>query len=127
MARIRPADLQKELQGILSEYEAEVKETIEETLPKVGKETVKELKETSPKDRGKYQKTWTSKIEEDRLGKKLIVYNSENYRLTHLLEHGHALVSGGRKVGETKAIEHIEPAQEKAVEKVIKEIKRRLE
>lgn len=123
---IRPTDLQKELQELIEEYESEVNKAIEEALPEVGKETVKELKKTSPEDRGKYKKTWKSKIEEDRLGKKLIVYNSDNYRLTHLLEHGHAIVSGGRKAGSTEAIEHIGPAQEKAVKKVIEKIKRKL-
>lgn len=124
---IRPADLQKELQDILQNYEAEVNEAIEDALPVVGKETVKELKRTSPKDKGEYKKTWKSKIESDRLGKKLIVFNSKHYALTHLLEHGHAKVGGGRTQGNTKAIEHIKPAQDKAVEKVIKEIRRRLE
>lgn len=124
---IRPADLQKELQDILQEYESEVREAIDKSLPEVGKETVKELKKTSPKDRGEYKKTWKSKIESDRLGKKLIVYNSKNYGLTHLLEHGHAKVGGGRGGGDTKAIEHIGPAQEKAVEKIVKGIRKRLE
>lgn len=123
---IRPADLQKELQDILQDYEAEVNEAIEEALPKVGKETVSELKKTSPKDKGNYKKTWKSEIESERLGKKLTVYNSKYYSLTHLLEHGHAKVGGGRTAGSTKAIEHIKPAQDKAVEKVVKEIRRRL-
>lgn len=122
---IRPESLQKYFDNIISEYETEVKEAINESFPKVGKETVKELKKTSPENRGKYKKTWKSKIEEDRLGKKLIVYNKQHYMLTHLLEHGHALVGGGR--AETKAIEHIKPAQEKAIKNVLKEIKRRLE
>lgn len=120
---IRPESLQKQLGSILDEYEAEVKEVVKDTLPKVGKETVKELKKTSPKDRGRYLKTWKSKIEEDRMGQKLIVYNKDHYMLTHLLEHGHALVGGGR----TEPREHIKPAQDNAVENVIKEVKRRLE
>lgn len=124
---IRPSDLQKELEDLLKDYESEVKEAIEESLPKVGKETVKELKTTSPKDKGQYKSTWKSKIESDRLGEKLIVYNDKNYALTHLLEHGHAIVKGGRKAGEAKAIEHIGPAQEKAVENVLKEIRSKLE
>lgn len=121
MATIRPESLQKCLQDIVDEYEVEVKTTIDEIFPEVGKETVKELKKTSPKDRGKYGKTWKCKIEQDRLGKKLIIYNKDNYRLTHLLEKGHAKVNGGR----TEAKSHIKPAQDKAVKKVIEEIKRR--
>lgn len=127
MSAIRPSELQKYLQDIIEDYEEEVKDTIKEALPKVGKETVKELKKTSPRDRGKYRTGWKSKIEVDRFGNKLIVYNDKHYRLTHLLEKGHAKVSGGRTSGTTEAIEHIKPAQDKAVEKVVKEIRRRLE
>lgn len=123
MASIRPEKLQECLQDILEEYEAEVKETINDSFPKVGKETVKELKKTSPTDKGNYRKSWKSKIEEDRLGKKLVVYNEKHYRLTHLLEKGHAKVNGGR----TEPVQHIKPAQEHAVERVVKEIKRRLD
>lgn len=47
-----------------------------------------------------------------------IVHNKEHYRLTHLLEKGHAKRSGGR----TRAIPHIAPAEEAAKEKFIQDV-----
>lgn len=119
---IRPEQFESCLKEIFDDYSKETQRAVDDSLPIVGNETVRELKKTSPKDRGNYSKGWKKKLETDRFGKKLIVYNKEHYRLTHLLEKGHAKVNGGR----TKAIPHIKPAQDKAVKNTVKEIKRRL-
>lgn len=107
----------KAINNLLETYSKEVAETVEETLPKVGKDAVKELKKTSPKrpSGGDYAKGWASKIEKDRLSTKLIVYNKTRYQLTHLLEKGHAKVNGGHVDG----IPHIKPAQDKAEKKAM--------
>lgn len=124
MSNIRIDDLSKYLKEVMDEYETEVKEAVDKSLVDVGKETVKELKKTSPKDRGRYAKSWKYRIDVDRLGKKMTVYNSKYYMLTHLLEKGHARVGGGRT---TDAVPHIKPAQDKAIKKVVQEIKRRID
>lgn len=123
MSNIRVDELSKYIQEVMDEYETEVKEVVDKSLLDVGKETVKVLKKTSPKDRGQYAKGWKYKIDIDRIGKKLTVYNGKYYMLTHLLEKGHARVGGERT---TDAIPHIKPAQDKAVKKVIENIKRRI-
>lgn len=116
-------DWAKELTQMLDGYVKEVDDVVKEALPKVGKETVKELKNTSPKLTGKYAKGWKQQVETDRLGSKLTVYNATAYQLTHLLEKGHALVGGGFISGKP----HIKPAQDKAEKKVVEEITKAIE
>ena len=110
-------NLNKTVNKMLETYCSEVAEVVDESLPKVGQETVKELKKTSPKrpSGGDYAKGWAKKVEKDRLGSRLIVYNKTRYQLTHLLEKGHAKVSGGFVPGKP----HIKPAQDKAEKKAM--------
>lgn len=104
----------------LAEYTDEVTQGIEQTKKTVAEKAVEALKETSPEGATKkYKKGWNVS---DVNGKQ-IVHNKTNYQLTHLLEYGHAKVSGGR----VSAKPHIRPVEEKVikeftdgVEKVIK-------
>lgn len=95
------------------------KEAIEETA----KETVRTLKAISPKGarkKKKYANTWTYDKNNHFSGAyrfATTVYNKDNYRLTHLLEHGHAITTkkGGRKGGgDTTPQEHIATAEKQA-------------
>lgn len=121
--KIEISELGKAIQTVIEEYSEEAQKVVEETLPNVGKNAVKELKKRSPKKTGKYAKGWKSKVEKDRLGSKVIVYNKTSYQLTHLLEKGHANRNGGR----TNGTPHIKPTEEKAVENALKQIKEGLE
>lgn len=105
----------KVISEMLETYSKEVDEVVQESLPKVGKDTVKELKKTSPERSGDYAKGWTQKVEKERLGSKMIVYNKTRYQLTHLLEKGHAKVNGGFVPGKP----HIKPTQDKAEKKAM--------
>lgn len=120
--KIEISELGKAIQSIVDEYSDEAQKVVEETLPKVGKDAVKELKKKSPKKTGKYAKGWKSKIESDRLGSKVVVYNKTSYQLTHLLEKGHANRGGGR----TEGIPHIKPTEDKVVEEALNMIEERL-
>lgn len=118
------SDWAKELNGLLEGYVKEVDETMKEVLPKIGKDTVKELKTSSPKLTGRYAKGWKQKVEADGVnGTKLTVYNADAYQLTHLLENGHASRGGGFVSGRP----HIKPAQDKAEKKAIEEITKAIE
>lgn len=114
--------LADEIQKIAEGYVEEVNKAVEEVLPKVGKDAVKELKQTSPKRTGKYAKGWTSKVEKERLSTSVSIYNKDRYQLTHLLEKGHAKRGGGRVPGHP----HIKPAEEHASDKAIKQIKEKI-
>lgn len=112
-------DLQKEVNIRLENYVKAIDDSFAEILPKVGKETVKELKTSSPKRTERYSKGWRQKVEKDGInGNKLTVYNADAYQLTHLLEKGHASRDGGFVSGKP----HIKPAQDKAEKKVIEEL-----
>lgn len=95
------------------------KVAVEETA----KECVNELHVADPpgsgqyRDWNKYNKSWTYK--EDPVKAQAVIYNKKYYRLTHLLEKGHAKVNGGR----TRAFPHIAPVAEEAEEKLIRRIK----
>lgn len=116
--KIKIDELGKAIQSIIEDYSEDAQKVVDETLPKVGKKAVKELKNRSPKKTGRYAKGWKSKVEKDRLSTKVVVYNKDRYQLTHLLEKGHANRGGGR----TKAIPHIKPTEDIAVKDAVEMI-----
>lgn len=113
MAKI---DISKEIAKALSEYTQEVTEGLEEAKLEVAKDTVKELKRTSPKKTGSYAKGWARK----KVDNAEVVYNRTDYQLTHLLEKGHAKHGGGRVPGKA----HIAPAEERAVKEYIERVEK---
>lgn len=56
MATIKISDLSNEITKTLKTYTREVTEGMEEAKKKTAKETVQELRKTSPKDTGSYAK-----------------------------------------------------------------------
>lgn len=100
---------------ILADYVLVEQEQMEEILEDAAQAARKKASELSPKDTGRYKKGWRIKSESGRLKHSRIIYNEE-YRLTHLLEKGHAKRNGGR----VEAIPHIEPAEKYAIQKIEK-------
>ena len=74
---------------------------------------------------GEYKKSIKARtIKDSPLSKKSVVYAGKPYyRLTHLLEHGHAKLNGGR----TRAFAHWEPAEQKAIDDFVKELREAIE
>lgn len=107
-------DLEKAIRAITKEYGEQARQALEESAESVAKETVQELKETSPKKRGVYGKGWRVKKEPGKSGRtKFVVHNANQAGLTHLLERGHALRGGGR----ARAFPHIKPAEQNAIKR----------
>lgn len=86
-------------------------------------ELVKALKADSPRKSGDYAKDWTSKVTTNNFSYYIrTVHNKKHYRLTHLLEKGHALKRGGRTIGSTKAFAHIVPDAERIQAEFVKDV-----
>lgn len=118
--------MSRELDVYLTNTQADVDAAIEETA----KETVEELNRTSPvrkgKGGGKYAKSWDYKKDGTIRGmyrNSTVVYaEGKQYRLTHLLEFGHAKVNGGR----VEARPHIRQAEENAATRLYTKLLRKL-
>lgn len=72
---------------------------------------------------GSYAKSWTLKNgKKDKEKYSKIIHNKEHYRLTHLLEFGHANRNGTR----SNPIPHIRKTEDKYREKFEKELEQRI-
>lgn len=119
MRKVAIKGISNEFTKILNEYKDEIADDMLKSREEIAKKTVKQLKKTSPKRKtkgGSYAKGWRITNEKG----KMIIHNKTNYQLTHLLEHGHAKVNGGR----VAAIVHIKPAEEFAIKEFIEETER---
>ncbi len=118
-------DLAKAIGDALYEYSDEVVKATNEVLKETAKEAADELKSAGGfEDKsGDYRKGWSTKAEAATLGiQKQIVYNKKHYRLTHLLEYGHAKPNGGR----VRAFPHIATVEEGLADKVEKKLREKL-
>ena len=115
---IHISELSKEISNVVKSYSKEVELEAGEATELVAKETVQELKRSSP------TRNWT-KRKQGPTGQ-IVFQKDPTYRLTHLLENGHALKRGGRTIGKVKGQPHIAIAEEKAVSSLEKELIRRL-
>jgi len=120
MANINIDQLAAEIARELSKYSQEIVEKINISSEKVGKAAVKQLRQTSPKRTGEYAKSWTMTTEKEfgQPHRRIIHAKAPHYRLTHLLEHGHAKVGGGRVEGRP----HIRPAEEMVIQEFVREV-----
>ena len=101
-------------------YNQEVVDGIKDEVRTVAKECRKEIASGAPTLTGDYKKGWsTTTVFENREDIRIVVHNRKEYRLAHLLEHGHAKRGGGRVEGRP----HIRPAEEHAAEKLEKKAK----
>lgn len=109
---MRVEDLSAEINSILDDYKGEVEKIVGTSAGKTARKVAKNLRATSPKRTGKYAKSWTSSVEKGMSGAKGYVYvKKPRYRLTHLLEKGHAKRNGGRVAPRV----HIAPAEKEAI------------
>lgn len=108
--------ISKELNKILEQYGRKADEAVEKAAKRAGRDTVKTLRNTSPKKTGAYASSWSTKV--TRSSGRLIgvtVYNKDHYQLTHLLENGHVIKNGVGTYGRARAIKHIAPAEQKGI------------
>lgn len=128
MAGINVDKLALEVMRNLDIYRNNTVEMVEEAVVETSKETVAELKKTSPVGpTGKYAKSWAHKRDPALRGKwrySMVVYSKKpKYSLAHLLEKGHAKAGGGRVEGRA----HIAPAEKNAIKRLEDKLRKGIE
>lgn len=104
----------------VNEFSRDFTEKLEVVNKKIAEETKDIVKEKAPVRTSKYKKSITIKKEEMGFGrtKRTIHVKAPHYRLTHLLEHGHATRNGGR----TRAFKHWKPAEDYAIKHYVDDV-----
>ena len=121
-------DLTSQISDIFDEYDRTMKRKVNNSVDKVGKEAVNQLKANSPKKSGDYARGWKLKRERGRNGiNDVVIHNATDWHLTHLLENGHVVRNKKGTYGRAPAHKHIKPVEEYFNSEVVEEIKRELE
>lgn len=126
--RVKIDDLANEISKTLTDYIGVTEEACVNGVIETADEAVKELHSAHPSGSeewgswDKYNSSWAVRKEKGKIKKGLlaVIHNKKYYRLTHLLEKGHAKVNGGR----TRAFPHIAPVEEKAEHLLLENIKK---
>ncbi|MEE1249161.1 MAG: HK97 gp10 family phage protein [Lachnospiraceae bacterium] len=104
--------------AIAKEFEEYVELTTEEVksiCKEVADDCKKKIEDEAPVDTGRYKRSWNvTETEKKRMGVTYTVHSKTQYRLTHLLEFGHAKRGGGR----TKAQPHISKGEDLAIKEL---------
>lgn len=125
--KIKPEELQIVLVRELGVYSDEIVEKVYEAVSEISKKSAQRLRATDHVDGSNiwrdYPKGWTSQVRNrDKLASGR-VYNKDKGQLTHLLENGHVIKNGTRRVfGKTRAFVHIAPVEKDAVDELEKRI-----
>ena len=89
----------------------------------VSEDVKAEIQSRAPVKTGKYKASWTvTKVEETAQSLVNTVHSAKHYRLTHLLENGHAKRGGGR----TRSFPHIAPGEALAEKELLEIAERKL-
>lgn len=119
------SSLASELAKALTDYTDKATDIIKKAIDETAKDTVKELKEKSPKRTGNYAKSWKKKDEyEDSRSKRVTIHNEKHYQITHLLEYGYKKTEGGDIVGKRP---HIKEIEENAIKNFEERLRRELD
>lgn len=102
------------------EYTEAVEEGIGREVKTTAGKVLKEVKQTAPKKTGEYAKGFKVTNKSLSGGRRYVVWNKDHYRRVHLLEFGHAKVSGGRVAGKP----HLGPAYDKYADEMVANIQR---
>ena len=108
MKKVAINDLSKEIANILEDYKIETDEKVVKLVNKVIKNAKIDLVKNSPKNTGDYASGWSITIGQKGINFfSKVIYNKKHYRLTHLLEFGHATRDGDNTISQPH-VRHIE-------------------
>lgn len=121
--KVTPANLGTAIEEILTDYADTVVTDMKEAVEETGKMAAKTAQAYATRiGRGKYAKSIKSKTESSTsFGTTVVVYSTQ-YRIAHLLEHGHIVKVHGRVVGTARAFPHFAPAEAIADAALVKKI-----
>ena len=107
--KIPVEQLPKAIKEILDQYEKDVSITCSDVVRKTADKGAQALRASSLSViGGRYSRGWGYTMEKGRLTTSATIWHKQAPGLPHLLEHGHAKVSGGRVPGRP----HIAPVEE---------------
>lgn len=131
--RVAPIDVESAIKEELEKYGVLANSVVSESIADVAAEAERRLHAVNRfalkgDPTGEYSRDWdTINYSTGRFSSTAVVYNIDNYRLTHLLEFGHVNRNGtGREFGRTPAYPHISPINDWAHDEVIRQIEKRL-
>lgn len=111
--------IKKQFEEYVDITSKDVKTIVEDVADKVKEK----IQQEAPVRTGAYKKSWTvTKTHDSALARTMTVHSKTKYRLTHLLENGHAKRGGGR----VKAIPHIAPGEKLAEQELKSAVERSL-
>lgn len=123
---IKPENLGDAISEQLTIYAAHVEQGVQEAAAESMDKLVKLTKATAPVGkRGSFKRKITSSVVRGTRGLVEYVWHvkAPDYRLTHLLVHGHATKDGGRTKGNpflSNAVAQVLPEYERKVEEVLR-------
>ena len=122
---IKPDQLTSEITKQLAGYAEQLKADLGDVFDEGASKALTEIKTASQnagfEDRN-YSKGWTKVVQLNKVTGiyHATIHNRKYYRLTHLLEKGHAKTNGGR----TRAFPHIGPTQDKIDRLIVEEVEK---
>ena len=126
MARpLQVNEFEHAVNAILADYKDTINADVQAITKSVAKDTVKKVQAAAPVRTGAYKKSIKSKVTEKGVNRATsVVYAAApRYRLTHLLEYGHAKVNGGR----VQARPHWSQAEQDAISEFERKLKEAIE
>lgn len=127
--KVKVDQLAKEIEKTLQDFVGVTEEACNKGVLETANDAVQALRNAHPSGSGEYDSWdeynsgWTkrkSRMKTKLKGIQAIIWNEKHYRLTHLLEKGHALANGGR----ARAFPHIAPVEDKCEEGLVRNIRK---
>ena len=110
--KVDPDHLGEAIDEILTEYANTVTKDVKSAVEATGKMAAETAQAYASRiGRGKYAKSIKAKTMSSTDFETSVTVYSTQYRIAHLLEHGHVVKVAGKVVGMTRAFPHFQPAE----------------